>query len=84
MQDVANATQVDLGSGLTYKDIRIGGGPSIQQDFLTVLHYRQSHPAKRSYSFQMSDMPGQESRLCITLMSTDTHRGTSLYGSSCD
>ena len=42
-QDVADAREVDLGSGLLYKDIRIGGGPSVQQGFLTVLHYRQPH-----------------------------------------
>lgn len=41
LQDVTNATEVDLGAGLVYKDIRIGGGQSVQQGFLTVLHYRQ-------------------------------------------
>lgn len=40
MQDVEDAKEVDLGQGLMFKDVRVGGGPAVQQGYLTVLHYK--------------------------------------------
>ena len=60
MQDVANASEVDLGGGLVYKDIRQGGGQSVQQGFLTVLHYRQFHPARSLHAESILNLQIQQ------------------------
>jgi hypothetical protein len=39
-QDVTNSKPVDVGEGLQYQDLRLGGGPAVQAGFLTVLQFR--------------------------------------------
>ena len=40
LQDVSDARLIDLGEGLKYQDLRVGGGAPLQKGYLTVLHYK--------------------------------------------
>ena len=40
VRDVQDSTTVTLPSGVTYKDVRIGGGQSPQRGYLVVLDFR--------------------------------------------
>ncbi len=40
IQDVKNAPEVKLPSGVVYQDLKTGGGQPIQKGFLVILDYK--------------------------------------------